>query len=87
MQWTNCREIQLIMKLKTFYHIRNWPEQLILTNLSDGNLLKVISNSQYYPLTLIGYKKLCVAKQIYCIFWHKYEEAWWQKTNFVLEHN
>ena len=45
------------MKLKRYFlNIRNWPEQLILSNLSDGNSLNVMSNFQYYPLTLISSK-------------------------------
>ena len=44
------------MKLRRLFSYRNWPNQLILSNLSVGDLLKVISNFQYYPLTGIANK-------------------------------
>ena len=31
------------------FHIRNWLKQWILSNLPDGNSLKVLSIFQYYP--------------------------------------
>ena len=36
LQWTNCKKMQLIMKLnEDFFNIRNWPKHLILSNLWD----------------------------------------------------
>ena len=46
------------MKLKRVFHIRNWPNQLILSNLQDGNSLKFTRSFQSYPLTLNAYKNL-----------------------------
>ena len=54
--------------MQDFFCIRNWPkqliQQLILSNLSDGNSLKVINNFQHYPPTLIAYKK-CVTANLF----------------------
>ena len=51
-------------EIEDFFHIKNWPKQLTLSNLQDGNSFKVINNFQLYSPTLIGYKKF-VAQQIY----------------------
>ena len=48
------------MKLKRLFHSKNWPEQLIRSNLYDGNSL---SDKQLpvHPLTLLAFKNDCVA--------------------------
>ena len=35
-------------EIEDFFYISSWPKQLILSNLSDGNSLKVIKEFQYY---------------------------------------
>ena len=41
--------------MEDFFHIKNWPKQLILREVKN--------NFQYYPATLIAYKE-CVASEI-----------------------
>ena len=41
--------------MEEFFHIRNWPKQLILSEVKN--------NFQYYPATLIAYKE-CAASEI-----------------------
>ena len=55
------------------FHIRNWPKQLILSNLYDGNSLKVVKNFQCDPPTLIAFKKMSIIASIFDINIRKFD--------------
>ena len=55
------------------FHIRNWPKQLILSNLYDGNSLKVVKNFQYDPSTLIAFKKMSIIANLFDINIRKFD--------------
>ena len=52
------------------FHIRNWPKQLILSNLYNGNSLKVVKN---FPSTLIAFKKMSIIANLFDINIRKFD--------------
>ena len=55
------------------FYIRNWPKQLILSNLYNGNSLKVVKNFQYDPPTLIAFKKMSIIANLFDINIRKFD--------------